>query len=1046
MLWEIYLEFAVLSEPVFVGREKELEELQRHLDSAMAGRGNTILVSAEAGIGKTRLVAEFLNSLKQRQIIKLSGWCLFKPGVPYFPFIEAFSNYYSTLNGASEKEELELTSWLKEPAKNKLSVNLQYLSPQALKDQTFAAVAKALHSMAAENTIVLLIEDIHWADSASLSLLNYIARVVNDSEKILVLATFRTEELTNTSEGYPHQLVQTLVMMRREELFTEINLPRLTASNVARIAESMLAGKVHQGLIDKLAVESEGNPLFVVESLRLLHERKIIVPEKNEWYLTANELGIPPKIKDIIIQRLASLNFAQRRILDAASVIGEEFDAGLLSAVTGEDSLEVLETLNVIAHSTSLVFADENRYRFDHARSKEIIYEALSEPLKHGYHKRIAETLENSHNATLPLRDLAYHYDQAGNREKAIKYSLKAGQDALLKFSNTEAIRHFLYVSHNVFDQSTTESRTALEGLGDAYAASSMFGEAIKTFDELADSENGTTKLRAIRKATDAAYAKGDMPDLLVDYAKKATETGLDDSLEMARIIANRGRAWGWSGHGNFEMDLADYQAALQVFEEENSVADVAEVRCRIGSISFMVDSPKEKSLGQLLFSVAIFRELGDTRKEVEARRWLEQGFSGCGLFEEDKRALAEVLKDCERLGIFNQLVIASVRLSMYYADDGKFDDALAIAFKGLEYSKKTDAAWAQAFAYANLVRLYSLLGDLKQADVYFNILSDLPANATLGIYARNLVSLARAMYFAAKGCWQKANQYFDELLTQPIPPHMIAHNSGLIWALEKQGRFEEAKIQRTERQKVILDAEERFGHANIQLSVMMPRKVSVGEEFEIRVDLVNVGRKPGELVKVRGLVFPFGISQLPSCCSIEDDFIKTNRVDSFKVETIKIRASFQKEGIFKLEPSVFWVDELSNCKESDHKPIHVTVRPIQARKKLSIETLQQKGIIFDSVAAEKAFRYLVGAFKLDYSSKMPLEESGWRTFMQVVKGAKVSKHSLYGQSGHGGEALSNLVSLGLIESKQFSGERGRGGHALKLRISQEQINRNCVF
>jgi len=1039
---DAFLGLSVLPEPVLVGREKELEELQGHLESASAGRGNTVLVSAEAGIGKTRLIAEFLNSLKQRKIIKLSGWCLFNAGVPYFPFIEAFRNYHSTINGANEKEEWKLTSWLKESAKNELSVNFPYLSPQALKDQTFAAVAKTMHSMAAENTVVLLIEDIHWADSASLSLLNYIARVAKGSERILILATFRTEELTNSSEGYPHQLVQTLAMMRREELFTHISLPSLAPASIARIAESMLAGNVDQELIDKLAVESEGNPLFVVESLRLLHERRKIIREKNEWHLVSNELGMPSKIKDIILQRLANLNFSQRRILDAASIIGEEFDVGLLSAVTGEDSLEVLETLNEIAHSTSLVFADENHYKFDHSRSKEIIYKTLSEPLKHGYHKRIAEILENNRKATLPLRDLAYHYAQAGNKEKAIKYSLAAGKDALVKFSNSEAIRHFLYVLQNSIDQSTDERRTALEGLGDAYAASSMFGEAIKTFDKLADSSNNRTKLRAIRKATDAAYTKGDMPDILADYAKKATDLGLDDRLEMARIIANRGRAWDWAGRGNPKMDLADYEAALKVFEAENSIADVAEALRRVSSIEIgHFDDLKERGLGGLLRSVAIFEEIGEIRKQVEARRHLEQGFGGCGLYEESKRELAKVLEGGERLGIFNELVIASFRLSMYYADERKFDAALANAFKGLEYSKKTDAAWPQALACANLVRIYSLLGDLKQADIYFNILKDSPSDATFGMYARNTVPLARAMYFAAKGCWQQANQYFDELLKHPIPSQMIAHWSGLIWALEKQGRFEEAKIQRAKMQKVIRSAEERFGHANIQLSVMLPRKVTVGEVFEIRVDLVNVGRKPGELVKVQGLLIPnLKVSQLSSSCSIENDAIKTNRINPFKVQMIKVKASFQKKGVFKLEPSVSWLDDLPMGRESSHKLIKVIAKWSQARKRSgrkesSVETAPQVEVEFESQTAEKAFNYLIRAYDDDIRQRLPREKAGWRTFLEIAREARITKYSMYGRHGRGAKAYLELEQLGLIESKFFLGERGRTGRIMKIRI-----------
>lgn len=305
---------------------------------------------------------------------------------------------------------------------------------------------------------------------------------------------------------------------------------------------------MQQDLARKLVVESEGNPLFVVESLRMLHEHKGIIQEENEWCLASDELGIPSKIKDIIVQRLSCLNFAQRQILDVASVIGEEFDVGLLSAVIGQDSLDVLEMLNVIAHSTALVRVDENRYRFDHSRSREILYEALAPPLKRGYHGRIAEKLENAKNPVLPFSDLAYHYARAGNNEKAVKYALAAAKDELKRWSNAQAIEHFQYSLQNIPKGHSEERRIALEGLGDAYAANYMYAEAIKMYDELAASETGLVRLHALRKAMDAAFLKGDKPDLLLEYAKKAEELAKYNRLEMARVLDNRGRAFAWAG------------------------------------------------------------------------------------------------------------------------------------------------------------------------------------------------------------------------------------------------------------------------------------------------------------------------------------------------------------------------------------------------------------------------------------------------------------------------------------------------------------------
>jgi predicted ATPase len=451
-----------LAEPILVGRERELERLHSFLDKTKEGKGQTVFVSAEAGVGKTRLLQDFLNFEKKEDIVILSGWCLFNAGVPYFPFIEAFSNYYAALGEKTGREELELNSWLKGPVKAEFSENLMYLSPQALKDQTFVAVCKTIRSIASQKQVILVLEDIHWADSASLALLHYIARAVKNSKKVLILATFRSEELIHDSEGYPNQLVATLATMRRDDLFEQINLSNLDPINITKMAESMLGDTLQQALAEELAVKSEGNPLFVVESIRMLHEQKSLIHENNEWHLALEEIDIPSKIRDIVIQRLACLNSVQRRFLEAASVVGEEFEVGLLSAVVRQDSLDILEMLNIIAQSTSIICADEEKFRFDHSRSREIIYGMVAGPLKQGYHKMIAEKLESLRSDLMPYRDLAYHYSQAGNKNKAVSYALAAGQNELMRWSNKEAAEHFTFVLDAIkkdFERSSTKKK-----------------------------------------------------------------------------------------------------------------------------------------------------------------------------------------------------------------------------------------------------------------------------------------------------------------------------------------------------------------------------------------------------------------------------------------------------------------------------------------------------------------------------------------------------------------------------------------------------------
>ena len=331
------LKSGVLAEPVLVGREQELEELELSLNSAIEGKGKTVLVSGEAGSGKTRLTREFLKVAKEKGVLVMAGWCLSDAAIPYFPFVEAFNTYFASFDeetitpqqpeaslgptGAIQRvgEEFGITGWLTGPRPTDKLGKPETLSPQVWKDQVFSGIAKTLHSISTHEPIVLFIEDVHWADSGSLAMLHYLARAVNNLERIPSFGDFRSEELTTDAEGHPHPLAEALRMMRREDLFTELELASLNKANISKIAENMIGGSLEPKLADRLTAESRGNPLFVVESLRMLNERKNLIQEDNQWRLAVDELGIPSKIRDIILRRLAVLKYSQRRVLDAAS-------------------------------------------------------------------------------------------------------------------------------------------------------------------------------------------------------------------------------------------------------------------------------------------------------------------------------------------------------------------------------------------------------------------------------------------------------------------------------------------------------------------------------------------------------------------------------------------------------------------------------------------------------------------------------------------------------------------------------------------------------
>jgi tetratricopeptide (TPR) repeat protein len=1021
-----------------VGRKSELEELKRSLNLALEGKGTTVFVSGEAGSGKTRLITEFLEKAKKKDVTILFGWCLSEAAVPYFPFVEAFDSYLSMNENegtSTVNQKTSLKSWLSATNQSELDKKIVNLQPQIWKDQAFHGVTEELLFLSAKKPLILVLDDIHWADSASLSLLHYLARKVG-SERILILATFRSEELRSESRDQPNQLSKVLLLMGRDTLFKEIKLPNLNKHDVERIAESMLNESVEPELVEKLASESHGNPLFVVETLRMLYQQRNLSKKNGQWSLCVDNFVVPRKVRDVILRRLETLKPNQRKILDVASVVGEKFNPKLVAAAVSRDNADVLIALNEIAKRTLMVHSEGNGYRFEHEKIREMLYQEIPPLLKREYHLRVGEEMESAHlqGDGISVSDVAYHFVHAENKAKAVECSLRAGRDALSRFSNVEAIDHFSFVIESTGNDGEfiNERESALEGLGDAYAANCMYAEAIKTFDKLAGSEKGSLRLRALRKAMDAAFIKGDKPDLLLEYSKKAEEMALDDRLEMGRVISNRGRAFAWAGRGERNRDLADYQTALQIFEEENSLADMAEALWRIGEACL-----RPEGFGYLLRSRAIFRELGDARKEIVVSRSIGTAFMFAGLFAEAKRELGNVMRAAEKFGVFDELARAIGMLGIIDQYEGKFGEALSKVLKALEYIEKTDVNYIRSFDLGDLTRLYSKLGDLKRAEEYFEKLTKLPPEALSTWVAPFNVALAKGVYLTAKGRWKESNQIFEALPAAYLENSLFIRD--YIWALEKQGRTDEAKVQRDRVQKKTEQNKKWLKHAKVQVSAMAPRKVLTGETFELRLDIVNVANSFGNLVRVEGLIFSGSrVISMSSFCSIRIGSINMNKrsIGPFQVETIKIKLSCASAGVFDLEPCLYYTAENGKLRSDKAKPVTITVQLGSLKEKTREAEVLRGTLEFKSEAAEKAFNYLVSAFKGDYlRRRMPMEKSGWRTLMEVARNAEVTMYSMYGRSGRGGKVTKELANLGLVESRFFLGERGRGGRVLKMRI-----------
>jgi len=620
--------------PVLIGRTHELAALYSLIDGARSGQGHAALISGEAGIGKSRLVAEAKNAALTRGFLLLQGSCFqADTSYPYAPLLDllrAFFASYPPLSLKADQEQFmdELVRLLPD-----LALFFPHLVPLSLpqtldleqqKRRLFTILTHFFTSQAAQQPVLLIIEDVHWCDESSLEFLLHLVRH-GTGQPLFFLFTYCSEE---TSPGLSHWLAQ----LDRERLALELALIHLSYTEVDDMLQAIFAAPhpVHTELLGTIYTLTEGNPFFVEEMLKSLIATGELQYVDGTWERRSDKSDagsfsfVPRSVQDAVKQRADRLSIAAKQAMTLAAVAGHRFDFTLLQQVLHCDEDQLLPLMKELIAAQLVVEESADQFAFRHALIRQAIYSELLARERRSLHATIAEALE-SLSASPSLReahlaDLAYHCYEAGAWARALEYEQRIGERALALYAPRAAIEHLTHAVEAAHHLQAIPPGKVYLARGQAYETLGEFDRARSDYERALDTahrvSDGSMEWQSMI-ALGFLWAERDYAQAGA-WFRRASDLAerLADPILQARSLNRFGN---WLGNtGRIEEGLQAHQEALRMFEEQHNTQGMAETLDLLG-ITYGMRGDRVKAVEQLGQAIALFRTMGDTQSLISS-------------------------------------------------------------------------------------------------------------------------------------------------------------------------------------------------------------------------------------------------------------------------------------------------------------------------------------------------------------------------------------------------------------------------------------------
>jgi DNA-binding CsgD family transcriptional regulator len=749
---------------VLIGRQSELLRLQQQFEAAGNGQLHVAFITGEPGIGKTALIDAFAARATEQGAIVLRGSASEAEGMPpYLPFLEGLGAYIRTAPLDQLRAQTALTApvllgLFPELAERLGEIPRDYpMPPEQARLRLYEAVGSFLTAIAVTRPLVLILDDLQWADWATMDLLVHVARSGRGS-RLLVFGAYRPDE----AERNP-ALGRAITELNRLRLLTSLTLDPLSPSEIETLAINHLGGAVAPALTSLLYTHSEGNPFFAEELLRAWSDAGALPRSAVQWTLPVS-VGMPESIVGAIRQRLARQRAEVVETLRTAAIIGRRFEPRLLAQVSGQE-IERVEACLREAAQARLVQSEGQVFVFQHNKIRECLYADVTASRRQRLHRIIGRALEAQPNPELAA--LAFHFAASGDRERGVEYSWEAADRAMAAYAPVEALGHY---------------RTALDLLSD-------------------DDKQRGDLLLALGETAMLAGAERDSAAALQEAQAWFKQKG--EAVSAARAAHRLGQTW-WR--------LEELAAAKTAFESALSMlpdgpsSEIVQVLVDLGSLLAVSLHQQKEGIRHGRRALRFAQKLEDERLVASASRVVGNLLVRSNNLPEGLSLLEEALRLATEAGDPVEAVECCAHLCLAYAWSQQFERATEVSSRWKIFAEQCHDPYQLRHIYSVTAMENILRGEWLEAEKRLKdaqaIAERLASPEPMGVVylIRGFMDYQRGDYGRAESELRTAISIFRSI----GPAALVWYLGILAMTLAAQGKVAEAQAAMDEEESIV--------------------------------------------------------------------------------------------------------------------------------------------------------------------------------------------------------------------------------------------------